>query len=101
MYVLVAQSCLTLNTRVGCHALLQGSSQPRDQTRISCVAGGFFTTEPLGKHMGIMISSLFCRCGQTLKFTWEEKGATTTNKYNTKEEEQRWRSHNIQFQDLP
>ena len=23
----------------------RGSSQPRDQTRVSCVAGGFFTTE--------------------------------------------------------
>ena len=30
----------------------RGSSQPRDQTRascISCIAGGFFTTEPPGK----------------------------------------------------
>ena len=39
------------NTGVGCHALLQGLSQPRDQTqglllcwRASCIAGGFFTT---------------------------------------------------------
>ena len=31
----------------------RGSSPPRDQTYISCVAGGFFTTEPPGK-------SLFC-----------------------------------------
>ena len=31
------------NTGVGCHFLLQGSSQPRDQTQLSCVAGGFFT----------------------------------------------------------
>ena len=27
----------------------RGSSPPREQTRISCTAGGFFTTEPLGK----------------------------------------------------
>ena len=27
----------------------RGSSQPRDQTCISCVAGGFFTAEPSGK----------------------------------------------------
>ena len=30
----------------------RGSSQPRDQTYVSCgscIAGGFFTTEPLGK----------------------------------------------------
>ena len=27
----------------------RGSSQPRDWTQISCIAGRFFTTEPLGK----------------------------------------------------
>ena len=27
----------------------RGSSQPRDETRISCIAGGIFTTEPPGK----------------------------------------------------
>ena len=26
-----------------------GSSQPRDQIRVSCITGGFFTTEPPGK----------------------------------------------------
>ena len=26
----------------------RGSSQPRDQTRVSCIAGRFFTSEPLG-----------------------------------------------------
>ena len=66
---LVTQSCLALcdtmecsppasfvhgdspgkNTGVGCHALLQGifptqgSSQPRDRSQVSCIAGGFFT----------------------------------------------------------
>ena len=59
----VAQSCLTLcdpmdyslpgssvhgdspskNTGVGFHALLQGSSEPRDQNQVSRIAGGFFT----------------------------------------------------------
>ena len=60
----VGQSCLTLltpwtvahqapgssahrdspgkNTGVGCHAFLQGSSQPRDRIQVSCIAGGFF-----------------------------------------------------------
>ena len=28
----------------------RGLSQSRDWTRVSCIAGGFFTTEPLGKH---------------------------------------------------
>ena len=27
----------------------RGYSQPRDQTRVSCIAGGCFTTEPPGK----------------------------------------------------
>ena len=60
---LVAQSCPTLwnlmdcslpgcsvhwdspgkNTGVGCHALLQGISQPRDRTQVSGIAGKFFT----------------------------------------------------------
>ena len=59
--VLVAQSCLTLSnpmddslpgscpwnspgnkSGVGCYSLLQGSSQPTDQTWVSCIAGGFF-----------------------------------------------------------
>ena len=31
------------NTGVGCHALLQGTPQPRDRTQVSCTAGGFFT----------------------------------------------------------
>ena len=30
------------NTGAGCHFLLQGSSLPRDQTRVSCIAGRFF-----------------------------------------------------------
>ena len=27
----------------------RGSSQPRDRTHTSCIAGGFFTAEPPGK----------------------------------------------------
>ena len=61
--VLVAQSCPALcnpmdcsppdssvhgdspgkNAGVGAHALLRGSSQPKDQTWVSCTAGRFFT----------------------------------------------------------
>ena len=55
----VTQSCLTLCDPMDCtvHGILQarilewvafpfsrGSSQPRDQTQVSCIAGGFFTT---------------------------------------------------------
>ena len=62
-YVLVAQSCPTLCNPMDCslpdfsaHGILQarilewvaisfsrGSSQPRDQTQVSCIAGRFFT----------------------------------------------------------
>ena len=31
---------------MGCHFLLQGSSKPRDQIHVSCLAGRFFTSEP-------------------------------------------------------
>ena len=37
------------STGVGCYALLQETSQPRDRTQISSIAGRFFTTEPPGK----------------------------------------------------
>ena len=41
----------------------RGSSQPRDQTCISCITGRFFTTEPPGKPCSIIsptcISSFF------------------------------------------
>ena len=74
MYVLVAQLCLTLCDPMNCsppgfsaHGLLQarilewvaipfsrGSSQPRDGTWVSCIAGRFFTREEgkmtLGSH---------------------------------------------------
>ena len=57
------QSCLTLcdpmdytvygilqaNTGVGSLSLLQGSSQLRDQTQVSCIAGGFFTRGATGE----------------------------------------------------
>ena len=64
VFVLVAQSYLTLcnpvncsppgssvledspgkNTGVDCHAFLQGIFPPRDWTHIFCIAGGFFTS---------------------------------------------------------
>ena len=58
MLCLVTQLCLTLclpgssvhwgspgkNIGVGCHTLLQESSRPRDWTRVSCIAGRFFTS---------------------------------------------------------
>ena len=67
--LLVSSVCLTLCDPVYCsppgssvHGILQarilewvavcfsrGSSQPRDQTCVSCTAGRFFTTEPPGK----------------------------------------------------
>ena len=36
-------SCPGKSTGVGCHSLLQGSSQPRDRTWISCTTGRFST----------------------------------------------------------
>ena len=45
---------------VGCHALLQGIVPPRDWTHVSCIScipGGFFTTEPPGKSEAFRIAS--------------------------------------------
>ena len=70
---LVAQSCPTLcnpmncsmpgcsihgdssgkNTGVSCHALLQGSSQPRDRTQVSCIVGGFFTIWAISEALSL------------------------------------------------
>ena len=44
----LSRDFLGKNTGVGCHALLQEPSWPRDWTCISCKAGRFFTTEPPG-----------------------------------------------------
>ena len=64
MKVKVTQSCLNLCNPMDyeVHGILharilewvavpfsRGSSQPRDQTQVSHIAGGFFTTAPLGK----------------------------------------------------
>ena len=35
----------------------RGSSQPRDLTRVSCLAGGFFTTEPPGKPLKYVLAN--------------------------------------------
>ena len=40
----------------------KGSSRPRDRTHVSCIAGGFFTTEPPGKP------NLCCRVSHYLDF---------------------------------
>ena len=40
------------NTGVNYYSLLQGSSQPKDGTQVSHIAGRFFTTEPPGKTPG-------------------------------------------------
>ena len=71
VHVLVAQSCPTFCNSVYCglpgslvDGILQartlervaipcsrGSSQPRDQTQVSCIAGGFFMSEAPGKPL--------------------------------------------------
>jgi len=43
------------NTGVGCHFLLQGSSQPKDRTRVSCIAGGCFSVWVTREEMNSVI----------------------------------------------
>ena len=79
-WVLFTQSCLTLCDPMDCsppgfsvHGILQarilecvaisfsrGSSRPRDQTHVSCIAGGLFTTEPPGKPHSKFTYILLC-----------------------------------------
>ena len=47
----------------------RGSSQSRDWTRISCIAGRFFTTEALGKPLKIMLSLNFLRSLETFSIS--------------------------------
>ena len=37
----------------------RGSPQPRDQTQVFCIAGGFFTTKPLGKPTDMQFTNVF------------------------------------------
>ena len=98
MKAIVTQSCPTLYDPVDCsppgssvHGILQarvlewvatsfsrGSSQPRDQTQVSCIAGGFFTAEPPEKppqsvqllsHVGIFSSPGTAACQASLAIT--------------------------------
>ena len=47
------------NTGVDTLSLLQGSSQPRNQTKVSCIAGGFFTNWAIREAHGIIIKMWF------------------------------------------
>ena len=47
------------STGVGCIFSSRGSSQPRDQTQVSCIAGGFFTVWAMGKPLALCKESSF------------------------------------------
>ena len=96
MLCLVAQLCLTLcdhmncslpcssvhgdlpgkNTRVGCHALLQGIFLTRDWTQVSHIPGGFLPSEPPGKPKKTAVGSLSLLQGNflTQELNLEEPG---------------------------
>ena len=48
----------THNAGVGSLFLLWGSSQPKNQTQVSHIAGGLFTREPQGKPKNTEMGSL-------------------------------------------
>ena len=47
------------NTRVGSLSFLQGIFPTRDQTQVSCIAGGFLTSWATGKPKNTGVDSLF------------------------------------------
>ena len=56
LWTVAHQSCLSMGVLQACilegiaMPSSRGSSQTRDQTHVSCIAGEFFTTEPPGFH---------------------------------------------------
>ena len=63
----------------------RGSSQPRDQIQVSCIAGGFFTTQPSGKpwiKLGVFHNNVRSM-GEKLELFWE-KYKMTENRDNLK-----------------
>ena len=61
-----------------------GSSQTRDGTHVSCtLAGGFFTTEPLGKPSFFFLTNLFAACG--IKHRFPALGAQSFSHWTIRE----------------
>ena len=57
------------NNGADCHFLPWGSSQPRDQTLISCIARRFFTNEPpakSSKQAQLLVFILYNECDQVI-----------------------------------
>ena len=48
------------------------SSQPRDQTQVSCIAGGFFTSQATREAQQLLLSVLI-RYGLSNPFLWEDR----------------------------
>ena len=60
------------NTGVGSLSLLQGSSQLRNRTGVSCIAGGFLTNEALKEALLLGEKySVFHRCFEMVKYLWK------------------------------
>ena len=74
------------NTRAGCHFLLQGSSQPRDQTCISCLVGRFFTIWAIREALVKAIHALKIQKKEDCLMVWQHqrrmcKGSGTIHVY--------------------
>ena len=68
----------------------RGSLLPRDGTSVSCIAGGFFTTEPLGKPTILLIAILslatprgFPEKGSNSSPQWKRGGLITASPGNS------------------
>ena len=81
------------NTGVGCRALLQGSFQPRNWTRVSCITGRFFTAKPSWKPENLEVALI--RNGgrkrqegrgrsKSWRWLWLEHWYQNTRKYKAK-----------------
>ena len=55
------------NAGVGCRALLQGLFPTQGLNRVSCLAGGFFTTDPSGKPLRGLVTAEQKDCSRRRK----------------------------------
>ena len=54
----------------------RGSSQPRDQTQVSCIVDGFFTAEPPGKL--ILLALLLAKGGLAPGYAFLGRGLVSS-----------------------
>ena len=71
------------STGVGCHFLLQGIFWLGNQTRVSCIAGRFFTNRAIREvHIYVCVCVCVCMCVCVCCDSWDRIESDTTERLN-------------------